>query len=141
MQEERKRLLRLRRLERIRAIARQSAAIEAAHAESTLSKLRDLADRTRQMANDYGSRREMADGAALHQVGRFVSGLQAISRSTDGDALRARSIADAKQQLLAEAERRRAAIEERAALQERTIAKGGETPVLAGRKATGTGLE
>lgn len=141
MKDERRRLLRLRRLEKIRALAKQTAAIEAAQAESTLSKLRDLADRTRQMAGDYGRRREMGDGAALHQVGRFVSGLQAISQSTQGDALRARSIADAKQQLLAEAERRRAAIQERAALQERTISRRRGEAILGSRKASGTGLE
>ncbi|MBO9722966.1 MAG: hypothetical protein J7530_01185 [Novosphingobium sp.] len=141
MKDERRRLLRLRRLEKIRALAKQTAAIEAAQAESTLSRLHELANRTRQMANDYGHRREMTDGAALHQVGRFVSGLQTISQSTQGDALRARSIADAKQQLLAEAERRRAAVEDRAALQERAIARRDRVPALGGRKASGTGLE
>jgi len=141
MKDEIRRLARLRRLEKIRAIARQNAALEAAQAESTLSRLRDLSDRTRRMADDYGSRREMTDGAALHQVGRFVGGLQAIRRTTDGDTLRARAIADAKQQLLAEAERRRAAVEERAILQERSIAKAGKTPALGSRKRSGTGLE
>lgn len=141
MNAERQRLLRLRRLEKIRAIAKQNAALEAAQAESTLSQLRALSDRTRRLAQDYGSRREMADGAALRQVGRFASGLEAISRSTEGDAVRAQSIADAKQLQLAEAERRRAAIEERAALQERMIAKAGQTPSLTARRPSGTGLE
>ncbi|MFC0683328.1 hypothetical protein [Novosphingobium clariflavum] len=141
MNAERQRLLRLRRLEKIRAIARQNAALEAAQAESTLTQLRGLCERTRRLAEDYGQRREMADGAALHQVGRFASGLAAISRSTQGDAQRAQSIADAKQLQLAEAERRRAAIEERAALQERMIAKAGQVPSLAARRPSGTGLE
>lgn len=141
MKEERQRLTRLKRLEKIRAIAKQTAAAEAAQAESTLSQLRALSDRTRRMATDYANRREADDGAALHQLGRFVSGLQALTRTTDGDALRAQSIADAKQRLLAEAERRRAAIEERAALQARLIAKGSQQPVLGSRKGTGTGLE
>ena len=141
MKEERQRLHRLKRLEKIRAIAKQTAAAEAAQAESTLSQLRALSDRTRALASDYASRREVADGAALHQLGRFVSGLQALSRTTDGDALRAQSIADAKQQLLAEAERRRAAIEDRAALQTRLIAKATQQPVLGARKGSGTGLE
>lgn len=141
MNEDRRRLMRLRRLEKIRAIARQTAAIEAAQAESTLSRLRDLSERTRRMADDYATRREMTDGGALHQVGRFVGGLQAIRQATQGDALRAQSIADAKQLLLAEAERRRAATEERAALQERTIARARTVPVLGSRKPSGTGLE
>ncbi|GGB93383.1 hypothetical protein GCM10011494_09740 [Novosphingobium endophyticum] len=141
MKEDRKRLARLRRLEKIREIAKQTAALESAQAESTLTQLRALSERTRQMASDYASRREMDDGAALHQVGSFVSGLQALSKSTDGDALRAQSIADAKQRLLAEAERRRAAIEERALLQERMIAKAAQSPALGGRKGSGTDLD
>jgi hypothetical protein len=141
LKQERQRLTRLRRLEKIRAIAKQTAALESAQAESTLGQLRALSDRTRQMAADYAGRREMPDGAALHQVGRFVSGLQAISRSTDSEAARAQSIADAKQRLLVEAERRRAAIEERALLQERMIAKMGQNPALGSRRGSGTDLE
>lgn len=141
MKEDRKRLARLRRLEKIRAIAKQTAALESAQAESTLTQLRALSDRTRQMASDYASRREMTDGAALYHVGRFVNGLQTLSRTTDGDALRAQSIADAKQRQLAEAERRRAAIEERALLQERMIAKAGQNPALGNRRGSGTDLE
>lgn len=141
MKEDRKRLARLRRLEKIRAIAKQTAALESAQAESTLTQLRALSDRTRQMASDYASRREMTDGAALYHVGRFVNGLQTLSRTTDGDALRAQSIADAKQRQLAEAERRRAAIEERALLQERMIAKAGQNPALGSRRGSGTDLE
>ena len=141
MKEEQKRLARLRRLEKIRAIAKQTAALESAQAESTLNQLRTLSARTRQMATDYASRREMTNGAALHQVARFVSGLQTLTRTTDGDAARAESIADAKQRLLAEAERRRAAIEERALLQERMIAKAGQIPAFGSRKGSGTDLD
>lgn len=141
MREEHKRLARLRRLEKIRALACQTAANEAAQAESTLAQLRSLSARTRQLAEDYAGRRNAADGAALHQIGRFVSGLQALSQTTEGDARRAHAIADAKQRQLAEAERRRAAIEERAALQERMIAKQATAPVLAARRSSGTKLE
>lgn len=138
MKQERQRLERLRRLEKIRAIAKQTAAAEAAQAESTLTQLRALSDRTRRMASEYASRREAGDGASLHHLGRFVSGLQALSRTTDGDAVRAQSIADAKQRVLAEAERRRAAIEERATEQARVVAKAGEQPVLGSRKTPST---
>lgn len=134
-------LARLNRLEKLRAIAKQTAASEAAQAESTLSQLRSLSDRTRKLASDYAARRDAPDGAALHHVGRFVNGLQTLSRTTDGDALRAQSIADAKQQALAQAERRRAAIEERAADQARRIAGKAQAPVLGGRRTTGTDLE
>ena len=141
MKTERDRLARLKRLEKIRAIAKQTAAAEAAQAESTLSQLQSLNERTRRMAADYTSRRDATDGASLHHMGRFVSGLQTLSRNTEGDAQRAQAIADAKQKLLAEAERRRAAIEERAAATARLIAKGSEKPVLGSRKGTGTLLD
>lgn len=141
MKQARQRLERLRRLEKIRAIAKQTAAAEAAQAESTLTQLRALSDRTRRLASDYANRREVPDGAALMHLNRFVGGLHALSKTTDGDALRAQSIADAKQRLLAEAERRRAAIEERAELQVRLIAKAAEQPVLISRKGNGTNLE
>ncbi|MDE8651131.1 hypothetical protein [Novosphingobium album (ex Liu et al. 2023)] len=141
MNADRARLARLRRLERIRDVAKQAAAAEAAEAESTLTQLRALTERTRRLAADYATRREVMDGAGLRQLGRFVGGLNALSRTTEGDATRAQSIADAKMQQLAEAERRRAAIGERADLQARMIAKGAENPALGSRKAIGTGLE
>ena len=141
MKQERLRLARLKRLEKIRGIAKQVAANEAAQAESTLAQLRALSQRTRSLATDYATRREAGDGASLHHLGKFVSGLQAISRTTEGDARRAQSIADAKMVLLTEAERRRAATAERAELQEKMIAKAAQVPVLGGRKPSGTGLE
>ena len=48
-----RKLLRLQRLERVRAIAKQAAAAEAARAEGTLSQLLALAQRTRGLAADY----------------------------------------------------------------------------------------
>lgn len=139
-QEEHARLLRLRRLEKIRAIAKQSAAREAAEAESTLSQLRMLTDRTGQMAADYGARRSSTDGAALRQLAGFVDGLGVLTRNTQADAQRAEAIADAKLRLLGEAERRRSAVEERARLQERLIARVAETPALGSKKQSGTDL-
>lgn len=141
MKAERARLARLRRLEKVRAFAKQAAAQEAAAAESTLAHLQSLFERTSAMAAQYGARREAADGAALRQLGHFVQGLTSLSQTTQGDAARARAIADAKLRLLAEAERRRAATEDRAALQEKMIAKSAQMPVLGARKGSGTGLE
>ncbi|MYL97513.1 hypothetical protein GR702_06970 [Novosphingobium sp. FGD1] len=141
MSADRKKLARLNRLEKLRAIAKQTAATEAAQAESTLAQLRSLSDRTRNLAAGYAARRDAADGAALHHNSRFVGGLQSLSRTTDGDALRAQAIADAKQQALVEAERRRAAIEERADVQARRIAAKSQPPALTGRRTSGTELE
>ncbi len=136
-----KRLDRLRRLERVREVAKQAAALEAAEAESTLRQLHNLSERTRLMAADYASRREVPDGASLIHLGRFVNGLQALSRSTENDAVRARSIADARLNQLAESERKRAAIQERADLQARMIAKAAQPASLGSRKAIGTDLD
>ncbi|PNU04185.1 hypothetical protein [Novosphingobium guangzhouense] len=141
MNADRKKLARLNRLEKLRAIAKQTAATEAAQAESTLAQLKNLSERTRRLATDYAARRDASDGGALHQVGRFVSGLQSLSSTTDGNALRAQSIADAKQQALVEAERRRAAIEDRAAAQARVVASKAQVPALGGKRSTGTDLD
>jgi len=139
-QEERARLLRLRRLEKIRAIAKQTAAREAAEAESTLSQLRLLTNRTGALAADYAARRSSTDGASLRQLAGFVDGLGVLTRNTQADAQRAEAIADAKLRLLGEAERRRSAVEERARLQERLIARVAETPALGSKKQSGTDL-
>lgn len=134
MTADRQKLARLNRLEKLRAIARQTAATEAAQAEGTLAQLRNLSDRTRRLAGDYSARRDASDGAALLHVGRFVGGLQTLTRTTDGDTLRAQAIADAKQRALVEAERRRAAVEDRASAQARVVSARTQQPALGGRR-------
>jgi hypothetical protein len=141
MQAERQRLARLQRLERVRAIAKQAAAAEAAQAESTLSQLQALAERTRLLAEDYATRRTALDGASLQQLSRFAGSLQGIADQTRQDALRAQSLADAKQAALGAAERRRAAVEDRADRQSKAMARAAEKPVLGSRRGIGTGLE
>lgn len=148
MKAERSRLVRLQRLERVRAIARQAAASEAAQAEGALAQLEALAERTRLLAADYAGRNEALDGAALRQLLGFAGSLQGISASTASNAVQARQLADAKLATLAEAERRRAAVETRADQQALRIARGengiarGETRMASGsRRRFGTGLE
>ncbi len=141
MNRDRARLLRLQRLERLRAYARQAAALESAQAESTLAQLEALAMRTRQLAANYTQRSEARDGAALQQLTRFASGLQGISASTSGDAMQARRLADTKLAALAAAERRRAAAQDRADDQARSLARPGEEPAGSSRRPLGTGLE
>jgi len=141
MKNERARLARLHRLERVRDIAKQTAAAEAAQAEGTLAQLEALAERTRRMAEEYAARIGAQDGATLRQVNSFARGLEGISANTTNDAANARRIADFKMQALSQAERRRAVVEDRAERQARIIAKGSETPVLAGRRKTGTDLD
>jgi hypothetical protein len=141
MPADQKRLMRLQRLERVRAMAKQTAATASAEAEGTLAQLEALAARTGRMAADYAERSDATDGMALHQFGRFAAGLKGISESTLADAARARTIADSRQIELAAAERRRAAVEERAQREARDIATRRQTPVLGSRKAIGTDLE
>lgn len=141
MQAERARLKRLQRLEKVRAMAKQAAAQESARAESTLAQLEALADRTRRMAGDYAARRDFRDGLELRQLGQFVAGLNAITATTAGDAVNAKALADRKQLALAQAERSRAAVEDRAKAGQRALAQRGQPQVLGARKAVGTPLE
>lgn len=122
MKAERDKLKRLQRLEKIRAIAKQTAVTEAARAEQTLAQLNALAERTRALRNDYAARTDMDNGAELSRMVRFVGGLQGIATTTQADAARAHALADRRQSELASAERRRAAVEERAAEQARAMA-------------------
>jgi hypothetical protein len=141
MKAERARLVRLQRLERVRAIAKQAAAQESAAAEGTLAQLEALAERTRQLAADYAGRSEMQDAASLRQVGLFTEGLRSIYERTASDAAMAKRVADAKMAELATAERRRAIVEEHATKKARDIANRSEPPSLGARKGFGTGLE
>lgn len=138
---ERRRLARLQRLEKVRAIARQGAALAAAEAEGTLSQLLALAERTVRMAEDYAVRRDAPDGAALSQLARFRQGLDGVSAGTRGDAERARALADRLMTELADAERRRQAAQDRAEAEARALAAAGQQVALGPRKAIGTGLE
>lgn len=133
MKAERAKLTRLQRLEKIRAIAKQTAASEAARAEGTYAQLSALADRTSQLAADYAARTDIHDGADLRAMGRFAAGLQGVRAATQADATRAQAIADKRQIELAAAERRRAAVEERAQAQARQIAAKAEYTSFSGR--------
>lgn len=138
---EQRRLHRLQRLEQVRAIAKQAAAQDAAAAEGTLTQLQALAARTRSMADDYRMEAGPSDGHTLRQRGLFVSGLSGISALTSRDAAQAQQLADRKQDELALAERRRAAVEGRAEASIRALARQRNTAPLGARRAVGTGLE
>ena len=134
-------LRRLLRLEKVRAIARQAAAAEAAEAEGTLAQLEALLARTSQLAGAYRPGPTLPDGLALRHLGAFVSGLDKVVAATRGDAERARQIADRKQLDLARAERSRAAVEHRAESSRRALEQARQKPVLGARRTVGTDLE
>ncbi len=141
MKPELRHLLRLQRLEKIRAVAKQSAAREAAEAESTLAQLEALASRTGRLIADYAMRADILSAGELQQLSLFRDGLHGVSQSARADALRARASADDKLTLLAEAERRRQAVEDRADAQSQSLAIKGQSPALAARRGFGTALE
>lgn len=134
MKAEQQKLTRLLRLERVRAIAKQSAASEAARAENTLAQLQALATRSGKLAAEYNGRIDAMDGADLRRLAVFASGLQGVCRNTRADAARAQSLADLRQAELASAERRRAAVEERATAASRDIVASRQAPILSGRR-------
>lgn len=141
MQADQARLRRLRRLERVRAIAKHDALRAAASAEHSLARLLGLARRTADLAGGYRTRTAIEDGSALARHHAFLSGITGIEAATSGDAAEARALADRRQEELALAERRRAAVEDRARDAQRTLELRHLTPMLGSRRAVGTPLE
>lgn len=145
MSADRSKLKRLRRLERLRAITRQTALGEAAKAETTLAQVITLEARTAALITAYSARRDANDAGELQRMQQFIGGLTRIADTTAGDLARARSHADARAAEAAEAERRRAAVEERVSATQQRIARKaaeGATPAsAAARGPVGTALE
>jgi hypothetical protein len=138
---EQRRLTRLKRLERLRAVAKDQAALAAADAEETLARLGTLSTRTRALAANYTKRQGLSDGLALAQVQHFVTGLAGIDAATRADTVRAAASADERQRALAEAERRRSAVEERLTEQVRLVNRKANPTPLGSRRQSGTGLD
>lgn len=141
MTAEERRVARLRRLERVRAIAKRQLAAETAEAEGALAQLRALTERTRQLAGDYSTRADALDGYTLRQTGRFAAGLCRIVTSAGHDATAAKARADRKMTELAAAEQRRAAVEQRLEFEMRAIARKAEVRSGDARRKIGTELE
>jgi hypothetical protein len=138
---EKARLARLKRLEAVRAVAKQTAAAEAAAAEGTLAQLMALAERTGRLAADYAARTAPDDGDALRRLTSFRSGLAGVEQATRADAARAQALAAAKLNELSQAERRRQAAADRAEALRRALAALGATPAAGARKQLGTDLD
>jgi len=136
MTADRKKLARLQRLERLRDIVRRQALAEAGRAEGTLAQLSALVERTQAMQGHYAGRQDASDGHALVHQYRFVEGLGRVADGTRADAERARTTADARNAEAAQAERRRAAVEERATAYQRGMARRqAAQPVGSSRRA------
>jgi hypothetical protein len=141
MKPEQRKLARLQRLARIRAIARHEAAGRAAQAEDVFARIVALDSQTNALARRYETRGQCRDAASLRQLDAFVAGLRTISADTARQMETARSDADARQVELAWAERRKTVIEDRArdvrtALQRRSV-----TPASGSARRFGTLLD
>jgi hypothetical protein len=113
MKAERARLVRLGRLERLRAITRQAALAEAGKAEQRLAQLEHLGTRTAGLIDGYARRTDAACGGDLASQRVYLGELQRIVTSTNEDIVWARAAADARAAEAAAAERSRAAVETR----------------------------
>ncbi len=114
MKPDQRKLARLQRLARIRAVARHEAAGRAAQAEDVFSRIVALDGQTNALARRYEMRGQCRDAGSLRQLDSFVSALRSISADTARQIETARSDADARQAELARAERRRTVVEDRA---------------------------
>lgn len=121
-------LRRLRRIERVRTVARHTATVRAAEAEGTLGQLMAIRSRTKEMAEGYDPQDGCLLGADLGQIYRFVDGLTELSASTERDVQVAQVTADEFQQELAKAERQRSFVSERVVKAEKAAQReDGET--------------
>ena len=123
MKAEHARLGRLRRLEKLRAIARQNALAEAGRAEARLAQLETLGTRTAALITGYAARTDAACGGDLSSQRVYLGELQRMVARNDGDIARAREHADARAAQAAAAERSRAAVEDRANATQARIAR------------------
>ena len=114
MNAERVRLGRLKRLEKLRAIARQNALAEAGRAEARLAQLEALGTRTHALITGYAARTDAECGADLARQRVYLGELQRMVVRNAGDIAHAREQADARAAQAAAAERSRAAVEDRA---------------------------
>lgn len=135
------RLARLKRLERMRLVARDAAASEAARTEQARAQLVALADRAERLALDYAARCEATTGAELAALGQFATGLHAVHAATMRDAGAARDAADVTLAVLGEAERRRSAVRDRISAQARLLSRQEIESALTPVRRSGTGIE
>ena len=121
MKAERARLVRLKRLEKLRAISRHNALAESGRAEARLAQLEQLGERTAALIGTYAARTDAACGGDLTSQRVYMGELQRVVGRNQADIARAREQADARAIEAAAAERRRAAVEDRASATQQRI--------------------
>lgn len=107
MTEEKRRLKRVKLIERIRSVEQRQAATAAFQAEAVRQRMETLSERTRSLAQLYALRDHAQDGAELRSASVMGTQLRQLGRTAEAQAAQARADADAKLLHLASAERRR----------------------------------
>ncbi|MBS7671334.1 hypothetical protein [Croceicoccus gelatinilyticus] len=110
MKADKRKLERLKRIERVRSISKHVAATQAAAAEGTLGQLLSLRDRTRTIAGSYDPQGLCVQGGDLRVLGSFLGGMHRLTQQTEDDIVTARSVADARQADLVSAEKRQSVV-------------------------------
>ncbi len=121
MKETAAKLKRLKRIERVRTVARHAATVRVAQAEGTLGQLLAIQSRTKAMAEAYDPSSGCFVGADLARMRSFVEGVSQIASETGKDVAAAQVNADDFQKELAKAERQRALVSERVAVAQKAF--------------------
>lgn len=136
-----RKLARLQRLARIRAVARHEAASQAAQAEDVFARIVALDSQTNALARRYETRGDCRDADSLRALDAFISALRSLGTETARQRDTARSDADARQADLARAERRRTVVEDRALDLRRTLERRPANAMPAAGRRFGTLLD
>jgi hypothetical protein len=135
------RLRRARLIERVRSAEQRQAAGEAFRAAAGRTKLEQLAERTRSLAQVYALRDKATDGADLRSAAILSGHLRVLGDTAARQAGQARQEADSKLFDLATAERRRQRAEETRRELHRSILEQLAKPEIVPMRKSGTHLE
>lgn len=113
MAQDKSKINRLARLERVRMVARQEAATAAAHAENHFTRLSNLAARSAALVDEFSKRNRAGDASALRHLRDYHAALEELNHKAQKDSIAARSAADARQSEFAQADRSRDLAQER----------------------------
>lgn len=107
MTEDKRRLKRLRLIERVRSVEQRQAADAAHQAQAVRQRLEQLSEKTRSLAQLYALRDHAGDAAELRSAAVMGVQLRQLGRTADAQAGQARAEAESRMRDLASAERRR----------------------------------
>lgn len=127
--DDKRRLKRVRLIERVRTVEKSRAALASAEAEALSSRLNGVAVKTRMLAIHYANSGTVARGDDLHRLAAMRHQVHTLTTLNASHLQDARQRADAALLQLGNAERKRARIEnDRRTLESRTVARSLTTP-------------